>query len=112
MNLNLIDYIFWGFLGLVFLGGLGVAGFTFDKPRGAPKTYGDNLKEAVWWQKVIFFIWIVAGPIYLVCDYYHNGSTITKPLELSHFTHKQKLFTDLWTAVAVLFGLFWGLKKS
>ena len=34
-----------------------------------------------------------------------NGAELTK------YQHEEKLISDLWSAVAVFFGVFWGLKK-
>jgi hypothetical protein len=110
MNLNPVDYVAWVIFGIIFVVGLGLAGFSFERPRGVTKDFKGRLKEPVWWQKVLFFVWTVGGPLYLVYDYYNNGATLEQ-IKFAHFTHKQKLFTDVWGATAVLFGLFWGLKR-
>jgi hypothetical protein len=67
--------------------------------------------EAATWQKWIFVIWTVAGPLLLLWDWYVFGSNLEAGTKLTQFQYRQKLISDLWSASAVMFGVFWGLKK-
>ena len=78
---------------------------SFDAPNGSW-----FYSEAANWQKWIFVIWTVAGPLLLLWDWYVFGSNL-EGTKLTQFQYRQKLIGDLWSAGAVMFGVFWGLKK-
>jgi len=79
----------------------------FDKLKLKAKK---AISEPTSWQKWIFVIWMIAGPLYLFLDWMWNwAQQETDPIK--RFQQTQKLLTDLWTASAVVFGVFWGLKK-
>jgi hypothetical protein len=75
-----------------------------------PFSLQDWAPEPTSWQKWIFVLWTMAGPLYLLCDWYAHGTTLVPP-ELTRFQHRQKLIGDLWTAGAVMLGVLWGIKK-
>ena len=81
-------------------------GRSFDAPNGSLL-----YSEAANWQKWIFVIWTVAGPLLLLWDWYLFGSNLEVGTKLTQFQYRQKLISDLWSAGAVMFGVFWGLKK-
>jgi hypothetical protein len=86
------------------------SGRLFDVPKGSTFWNAGWAPEPETWQKWIFVVWVLAGPLYLLWDFYQNGMHLEPP-KLTRFQHRQKLIGDLWTASSVLFVVFWGVTK-
>ena len=98
-------------LGIVFLVGVGVMASSFDKPKGYRfSNRAGALGDPEKWQKWVFVIWMVAGPLCLLLDWYFYGSKLQGP-DFTQFQHRQKLLSDLWSGGSVLFGVFWGTQE-
>jgi hypothetical protein len=98
--------------------GLGIIGlvvaflwaWNFDASKDTANSFARRFLEAKPWQKWFFFAYTVVGPLLLLGAWHLYGKDLTGT-ELTKYQHEEKLVSDLWSAGAVFFGVFWGLKK-
>lgn len=113
MESSTLGLIAFGALVILFVVGAIVLASSIQEPSTADTPNRARpflVEEATKWQKWIFLAYVVVGPLYLLLDWSLYGSTLEAP-KLALFQYKQKLISDLWSAGAIMFGLFWGLKK-
>lgn len=63
------------------------------------------------WQTLrglFFALWALALPAYAMWEWY---SLKAPPANMPAFTYEHKVWTDVWTAVALVLGVFFGVKK-
>ena len=95
----------WWFLLVAAIIATGAAAIVFELPPTSK-----FVLEATSWQKWIFVVWTIAGPLWLLWDWDQNLPNLAAD-KIAQFQYRQKLISDLWGAGALVFGVFWGLKK-
>ena len=107
-----IYFIFLGVFAIVVMAEIWADSST--KPTKAEANFSGSERmlftEPKTWQKWVFVCWMIAGPLYLFMEWWLVGAP--KETDVAkRLAQTQKLASDLWTSCAVIFVVFWGLKK-
>jgi hypothetical protein len=112
-----MDRIFFLFLGVFLVVVLAeIWADTSTRPTKDEKTFSLWEKmlftEPKTWQKWVFVCWMIAGPLYLLLEWWAFDGSARETDVNKRLAQTQKLASDLWTSCAVIFVVFWGLKKA
>jgi hypothetical protein len=78
---------------------------------GVPERYFANDEEkSQKFRLAMFVIWTLILPLGLLVEWNHRAAA-PPSTEMAAFAYGRKVVTDLWTAVAVVLALLWGIKK-
>src|SRR5262245_22325473 len=89
-------HIFYGLV--VLTGAVGLIA-ACEEPKS------DNVKRR------LFVIWTVMGPLIALWYWEYYGAPLKEEALIKPFQHRQKLYSDVWSAGAVMLGVLWGIKK-
>jgi divalent metal cation (Fe/Co/Zn/Cd) transporter len=79
---------------------------------GRPRRYAlnkDGQNQTQTWRAAILIVWTLALPAYSLWEWLKLGSQ--PPSNFAAFQYGHKVLSDVWTAVAVVLGLLFGIKK-
>ena len=57
---------------------------------------------------LLFGLWMLAVPLYFLWEWHFGSLDLTK---LSYLQYRNKVTSDAWTAVALVLGVLFGIKK-
>jgi hypothetical protein len=104
----MIGAIVFAVVGIVLVG-LSAA-FRAGRPKGfALDSKGQNTTDS--WRLWMFIGWTLALPLWWLVEWYVYAAP-SPPANFPAFQYGRKVVTDLWTAIAVVLGLLFGIKKG